>query len=121
MSNPYREVIFNLLVDRDGDKCQECGVALGFDNGQVDHVIPASLGGADDMSNFQLMCGPCNASKGNGGRTRRPRKPQAAPTLPELEDGPLECYYCELVYPNEESFADHVMPCVDGEIPNTKR
>lgn len=29
----------------------------------VDHVMPLALGGTDDRSNIQLLCGPCNQSK----------------------------------------------------------
>ncbi|QGT54442.1 hypothetical protein b3_0199 [Synechococcus phage B3] len=32
----------------------------------VDHIVPRSLGGLDDMSNYQPMCSPCNGKKGNG-------------------------------------------------------
>jgi hypothetical protein len=32
----------------------------------VDHIIPRSLGGPDEMSNYQPMCFPCNNKKGNG-------------------------------------------------------
>lgn len=30
-----------------------------------DHIIPRSAGGIDDISNYQLMCSPCNKSKGS--------------------------------------------------------
>lgn len=29
-----------------------------------DHIVARSLGGADDLSNTQTMCAPCNSNKG---------------------------------------------------------
>lgn len=40
----------------------------------VDHIIPKSLGGANDMSNYQPMCFPCNNKKGNGKNQTRKKK-----------------------------------------------
>jgi 5-methylcytosine-specific restriction endonuclease McrA len=34
-------------------------------HGQVDHVVPISLGGADIKENRQLICAKCNAAKAN--------------------------------------------------------
>lgn len=32
----------------------------------VDHIIPKSLGGSDELENLQPMCAGCNVKKGNG-------------------------------------------------------
>ena len=32
----------------------------------VDHIIPVSIGGSDEMDNLQPMCAGCNFKKGNG-------------------------------------------------------
>lgn len=68
-----------------GCKCVECGIegtqlAYGKDKHSVhldvytddfypltvDHIIPKSLGGSDDLDNLQPMCCLCNWKKGNG-------------------------------------------------------
>ena len=52
---------------RDGGKCRSCGATSEL---QFDHVIPASLGGATNEENLQVLCGPCNRRKGAGLTTR---------------------------------------------------
>lgn len=72
-------------VMRLGDTCVKCGlksdhVMLGRDKGgslhwdlyakddtmmTIDHILPRSKGGVDKHKNYQLMCMPCNESKGN--------------------------------------------------------
>lgn len=50
------------LCDRYEDHCLACGkddVLL-----TVDHVIPVSMGGSNDISNLQPLCQSCNSSKG---------------------------------------------------------
>jgi hypothetical protein len=49
------------VFERDGGRCVEC--ASTFDL-QYDHVIPVSMGGATTVENLQLLCAPCNQSKG---------------------------------------------------------
>ena len=49
------------VMDRDGDKCAACGET---NNPQVDHIMPIYLGGTSTADNLQILCQPCNASKG---------------------------------------------------------
>lgn len=53
---------FRKVWDRDGWKCVTCGT---HKNLTVDHIIPVSKGGTDDLDNLQTMCGSCNSRKGN--------------------------------------------------------
>jgi hypothetical protein len=39
----------------------------------VDHVVPISAGGSNDHENLQLLCAPCNSSKGGLRRTPKGR------------------------------------------------
>lgn len=51
------------VYQRDGFKCRYCGwegPASGF---EIDHVIPRSKGGADEMLNLAVACWPCNHHK----------------------------------------------------------
>lgn len=56
------------VLTRYGATCQCCG--RGAKDGvvlHVDHIKPASLHPelAEDMENFQVLCGECNQGKGN--------------------------------------------------------
>lgn len=53
-----REAVFN----RDGTKCRKCGTA---ENPSLDHIVSVFDGGADDIRNMQVLCVPCNSSKGS--------------------------------------------------------
>ena len=46
-------------------RCELCGISAEEKSLEVDHIHPKSLGGKDDLSNFQALCYSCNASKGN--------------------------------------------------------
>jgi 5-methylcytosine-specific restriction endonuclease McrA len=46
---------------RDQAKCVQCGSTEDL---QFDHKVPWSRGGTNTVNNIQLLCGPCNRSKG---------------------------------------------------------
>ena len=54
------------LIDRDGYVCSmtECYIT---DDLTVDHIIPISRGGTDDLSNLCFLCRSHNSSKGDRG------------------------------------------------------
>ena len=45
--------------------CPACARSPGLDYMEVDHIVLRSRGGEHVWSNVQLLCGPCNRSKGN--------------------------------------------------------
>ena len=50
---------------RDKFVCQYCGACGPNVELEVDHVIPVSRGGTDDMSNLKTACFNCNRGKGD--------------------------------------------------------
>lgn len=73
----YRKGLLAYLVERDGDRCGICrrkvNIALksgtrGSRRGpSVDHIVPRSLGGTDDLANLRLTHWGCNQKRGNRG------------------------------------------------------
>lgn len=57
----YRDTVYKILCERDGEKCQGCGREDGL---TIDHIKPIALGGTNDIDNLQLLCQSCNSSKG---------------------------------------------------------
>ena len=53
------------VIKRAKARCEACGISLDERNLEVDHIVPKSLGGKDDISNYQALCYLCNANKGN--------------------------------------------------------
>ena len=54
------------LLGENGQRCQGCGWEPPYpDYLQIDHKKPRSLGGADEMDNYTLLCDPCNRLKSN--------------------------------------------------------
>lgn len=49
---------------RQGGKCYYCGCKLD-DNWHIEHVIPLSRGGSNDIANIVCSCPSCNQSKHN--------------------------------------------------------
>ena len=62
---PYKEHRNTLYKNQKG-VCKGCECKFpkhGFD---VDHIVPKSKGGTDELLNLQLLCGYCNSTKGAG-------------------------------------------------------
>lgn len=65
--NKYRNVSLRTrhkVLERDDFRCQDCGAspAMGAVL-EVDHTIPVSKGGTNDMSNLRTLCADCNRGK----------------------------------------------------------
>ena len=52
------------LFDDQDHRCVYCGNKYGYDELQIEHMIPKVLGGPDHIRNCQLACRSCNKAKG---------------------------------------------------------
>lgn len=70
ISNSLRHEVFK----RDNYKCKECGRTNKESVLHVDHIIPVSQNGTDELSNLQTLCSECNLNKRdrawNGGEVK---------------------------------------------------
>lgn len=46
-------------------KCALCGCPVSKENMTIDHKIPLSMGGTNEIKNLQLTCWSCNQAKAN--------------------------------------------------------
>ena len=60
------------IRERDGNRCQYTGVLLHPDEGNLDHVVPRSRGGADTWENLVWSSKAVNSKKGNRHCRMRP-------------------------------------------------
>ena len=64
-----------VMIDRDGLICALCEGLIQdpFDGKKthVDHILPVSLGGTNNLSNRRLLHASCNLSRGNGVYNRK--------------------------------------------------
>lgn len=51
----------NAVFERDAFRCLHCNAAHDL---TLDHIVPWSVGGSDEIGNLQTLCRSCNARKG---------------------------------------------------------
>ena len=52
-----------VLIHRHGRDCAYCGCTIKHKNITVDHVVPRSRGGSDELGNLRIACPKCNQMK----------------------------------------------------------
>ena len=62
--NPMNPRKKQKVFERDNFTCRNCGEDGTFKSLEVDHIIPVSKGGTDDLENLQTLCYECNMEKG---------------------------------------------------------
>ena len=62
---------FTKLCEQHDNRCLCCGKVKKL---TVDHIVPLSKGGSNDISNIQSICGPCNSKKGTKTIDYRPKQ-----------------------------------------------
>jgi len=53
------------VLKRAKNRCESCGVPNDVRSLEVDHIAPKSLGGPNELSNYQALCYVCNSQKSN--------------------------------------------------------
>ncbi len=90
-----------LLFDAQQRKCVYCGNQYRYDELQVEHMVPKTLGGPDNIRNCQLACRSCNQAKGtmtdiefrqkhDRYLPQKSREPADPPIDPELLKAPAQ-------------------------------
>jgi hypothetical protein len=62
VANKSEAVVRKMVRDLTDGKCTYCDAELG-DDWHVDHVVPVSQGGPDNLANYVPACPSCNISK----------------------------------------------------------
>ena len=78
------------VLKRAKHRCELCGAHEDQAALHVDHIIPRSRGGPDDISNFQALCMTCNTNKRDTDDT------DFRGVLDSYSDRETGCIFCEL-------------------------
>ncbi|MBI5191440.1 MAG: HNH endonuclease [Nitrospirae bacterium] len=62
---PLKQSLRFEVMKKDNNKCVKCGNSPPDCVLHVDHIIPLSKGGTDDINNLQTLCSDCNLGKSN--------------------------------------------------------
>jgi 5-methylcytosine-specific restriction endonuclease McrA len=67
-------MLLAFLTERDGDSCALCGDLVDITQGSgprfrfgpsIDHIVPLSRGGSNDLTNLRVTHWICNVARGN--------------------------------------------------------
>ena len=60
---PIPRKLRHQVFQRDGYRCRECGATNKETKLEIDHIIPVSKGGTNNINNLQTLCKDCNRAK----------------------------------------------------------
>ncbi len=63
--DPIPGALRHEVFKRDGYRCVECGATNKETTLHVDHILPVSQGGTNELNNLQTLCKKCNLAKSN--------------------------------------------------------
>jgi len=72
------------------NRCESCGISNKEKALEVDHIIPRTKGGKDELSNFQALCFTCNSQKSNKDDTHFKK------ILESYNDRKKGCIFCNI-------------------------
>ena len=61
---PIKPALRQAVYERDNFTCQYCGFHASEKELEIDHIVPVSRGGTNDIDNLRTSCSKCNKKKG---------------------------------------------------------
>ena len=101
------------VLSRAKGRCELCGISKDEKALDVDHIIPRSKGGSNDMSNLQALCYTCNRQKRNTDDT------DFRSILDQYQNRDQNCIFCTEV-PNRAIDQNELALAFEDKYPVTK-
>ena len=86
--NPRYNVFRPYLYGQQEGRCKGTGQEIYYSQSSVDHIVPKSKGGKDELDNLAIMCQPCNNLKDDGTWEEYMEKIKANPSICEGYEEP---------------------------------
>lgn len=98
------------VLKRDEFRCAYCGTAAEAADLHVDHIVPTSRGGTDEITNLITACSSCNLGKSNKLLDESSAPTVSTSVVVDLEDRLTRSVrYAEAVVREREELAERVM------------
>ena len=101
------------VLSRAKGRCELCGISKDEKFLDVDHIIPRSKGGSNDISNLQALCTTCNRQKRNTDDT------DFRSILDQYQNRDQNCIFCTEV-PNRAIDQNELALAFEDKYPVTK-